>query len=229
MSESPDILARLDELERRINSLEAVTYKRGVLARAIWSVIEKWPGPFTGQQIRKAVQEFHPGALPAKDYSQVENYIGKLEKQSRVIRIQQGKGRNGSVFTKASSPPSGAGKTGSKLNSRRSYESGFRALVRCALGDLPKQFTLYDLRRWFAENKPGVQIPSGSWSSTLYKLQQRDELIVVKNSHSVKHKVYARGPVRIGPSGDEMKQLEKNWEDFKVEMEREKQNAEGRA
>jgi hypothetical protein len=220
---SQDLEQRLADLERRVNSLEAVTYKRGVLSRAIRAVIDKFPGPFSARQIRQAVHEYFPQALPPKDYFQVEVHLRKLEKRGIILCLEKGYGSRATIYERAKAIPPGAGKPGNNnLNTHHSYESGIRSVIRSALDELPEAFTLADVRRYVEQRLPAAKIPQGSWSSTLYKLTQRGELEVVRQHHSHSRRTYKRGPVRVQPSGDVMRETEAAWAEFRRVMEAEK-------
>lgn len=219
MIEDSQLLARLDAIEARLNTLWARVFHKSALAEAIRGVVDKWPGPFTAQQIRGAIVEFHPQALPHKEHYQIDQCLRRMERAGQILRTQQGYGSKANIFERAANPPKNAGKPHQRpAGIRPDYESGFRNLVRSVLDDLPETFSLADVRAAVAARAPGVQIPYGSWSSQLYKLTQRGELAVVKQHQSVKHKLYSRGPVRIGPSGDELRELEKAWSDFRSQM-----------
>lgn len=68
---------------------------------------------------------------------------------------------------------------------------------------------------------PCTEIPYGSWSSTLYKLQQAGELAVhtANKNTSIKRKLYGRGARRVLPTGEEMREIaaaEKAWREFRA-------------
>ncbi len=86
--------------------------------------------------------------------------------------------------------------------------------------ELPAEWTILDLRRWVAEKAPSARVPYGSWSSTLYKMTQQRELRVVRGGgRGPALKVYARGDRRIGPTGEEIRELEAAWREFRAQIE----------
>lgn len=206
----------MDQLERRVQTLEAATRKRSALGNAVRATIDKWPGPFTARLLCEALRQYHPEALPARDTYQVQRLLQRLERSGWLTRTSQGRGAHASVYerTAMQAPP--------RLGRRRAYESGFRALVRRALDELPKEFGLAELKAWVAAHAPQVRIPEGSWSSQLWKMEQAGELAVAHPAGRLDRKLYTRGRVRIGPNGQERTELETAWSEFREQMEREK-------
>src|SRR6266567_1325142 len=201
---SDSIEARFAELEERIRKLEAVTYKQQGITAALRGLVGVWPGQFNAMQMHAAMHErtqFKPSMAT------LMQAIYKLEKKEVITRVHQGRGRVGNIWERrtAAAPDERA----ARMNRQHSYESGFRHIVRSALADpaFPKEFTLADVQTWMATNLPNTQVPYGSWSSTLYKLQQQGELIVVKPAHTTPRKVYARGERVVMPSGDELRDM----------------------
>ena len=210
---------RLAELERRIVAIEGYMWKRGGLGKAVREMVDKWPGPFTAKQITAAVYEVHPELRPAKEYGQVSTIMQRLVKQQLITETFRGAGPNPNIYERNTNPPLGAGVKGMKTNTHRDNESGFRGIVRSALDELPAEWTINELRAWVALKAPDAVIPYGSWSSTLYKLTQSKELVVVRGGGRGRGsalKVYGRGPRRITPSGEELRDLEKSWQDFRA-------------
>lgn len=218
----PQLLARIDQLERRVQTLEASTYKRSVLADALRALIAKWPGPFTAQLLRQALKQYYPDVLPAEDHYQVEQNLRRLERRGAILRVNQGEGALPNLYEKAAPAAAAARKNGGR---RDAYESGFRGLVRRALADLPVEFGLADLQAWVKQHAPHVAIPAGTWSSNLYKMQQAGELDVAKNAQRVSRKLYTRGRVRVGLDGQERSELETAWGEFRAQMERERKDS----
>ncbi len=218
---SEELLNRIAELERRVLSLEGLLHKRGGLAGVVRHIVKNWPGPFTAQQIRDAVYKYYPNHKPIEEHHQIEVIITRIEKQGFICKTFEGRGPSANIYEIVQEPPAGAGRKGTKLASHAGNESGFRNIVRGALDELPEKFTLADLKKWLAEKMPDAQIPQGSWSSTLYKLTQSEELICVKGSGtnvSANRKLWTRGPRRVTPSGDELRDVEKAWLDFRSQM-----------
>jgi hypothetical protein len=215
---------RIQELERRVAALEEALFRTHKARKAIESIIKKWPGDFSIQQIESALKEFFPDvARTIKPYG-VDTRVRALVKAGALLKVTDGTGCVASIYRLIGEVPNMV-KPGRKYNRQAEYESGFRNIVRTALRDLPEQFNLADLRKWMADNIPDVKIPYGSISSTLYKLQQQDELVVVKKAHTVPLKIYARGSRVVMPSGEEAKAMELAWETFKKEMEQERSEA----
>jgi hypothetical protein len=213
-SELEQLRADVAALRGRVLKLEECVFKRHRLSLVIKELVERWPGPFTAQQIRQAIRERHPDALEPNDNYRVEAKLRWMEKAGFIVCTHRGNGRLGSIYERAANGPA-LRFHGNKMNVKHSYESGFRHIVRTALNDLPAEFRLDDLRKWMAEHMPEADIPYGSWASTLYKLQEADELVVVKRSHYNCGKVYARGPKRVAPDGDEIRALEASWQEFR--------------
>jgi len=202
---------RLSALEGRVRALEGVIYKRGGVGAAVKRLVEQWPGPFTFQQIHEAVikqKGLEDVLLPP-----VQQRLYKME-QGFIIRTHQGTGCVSNIFERCHRPND---PSSNRTNRKTDYESGFRHIIRSALAseDLPEVFGLEDIQKWMAIHMPAVQVPYGSWSSTLYKLQERGELIVVAQKHTTKLKRYRRGEKVIQASGEEMAELEKAWSDFR--------------
>ena len=221
MSELKQIFEKLQNLERRIVSLEGVIHKRGGLASAVRRVVEMWPGPFTATQIRDAVYETTPDLRPVVENYQVEATVRKMEKQSLILCTMRGAGPNPNIYEINPSPPASACKSGMKWNAHRDNESGFRGIVRAALDELPAQWTIEDLRKWVGEKLPNTTIPYGSWSSTLYKMTQQEELTVVRGGGRGKGstlKVFIRGPRQIAATGQEVRELEASWKEFRASL-----------
>ena len=204
------------ELQRRVAALEEMVFRTHRSRNAILKLLAEWPGPFTVQQIESALKEREPEISAGLKPYAIASTIARLEKSGTVSRITNGTGCVASIFQVIGQIPKAGGRPGRQFNRKADYESGFRNIVRTALADLPPVFTLDDLRKWVTANLPDVQIPYGSWSSTLYKLQQHGELDVVKMSHRLRGKVYARGSRRVAPSGDEVKALEQSWQNFRA-------------
>lgn len=208
------------DLQRRVAALEEMVFRTHRARKIILQTIEAWPGPFTAQQIETAIKEFHPEVFSGLKPYAVTNQITRLEKTSAVVRENTGRGQIATIFRTVGKIAE-ASRPGPKYGRRANYESGFRNIVRSALRDLPEPFMLQDLRDWMKQNLPGVEIPYGSWSSTLYKLQQQGELVCLarkgKNT-SCNRKIYGRGPVRVTPTGDEMKEMEQAWREFRDGM-----------
>lgn len=214
---------RLAQLERRVLSLEGRVYHAGALARAVRQVVERWPGPFTAHQIRDTVYDLQPGLRPVTEHDQVALLLCRMEKAGQVVCTERGAGPNPNIYVRAECPPSEGGKRGAKFGHRRDYESGFRGIVRVAMDELPEEWTILDLRDWVAKRLPETQVPYGSWSSTLYKLTQQEELVVVRGGrkNGAGLKVYKRGPRRIGVTGQELTELESAWKEFRAQIETE--------
>lgn len=209
------------DLVRRVAALEEMVFRTSRTRRAILRVLASWPGPFTVQQIQQALSEYYPDVAREMKPHAVSNTIKRLEKSGHVILVNEGKGQVAAIYETVGEINPEEGRRGAKYGRRANYESGFRNIIRRALPDLPDEFTLDDVRQWIKDNLPGVRIPYGTWSSTLYKLQQQGELVVVKNrgkNVSVNRKVYARGPVRVAPTGEEVRELQAAWEEFRKRM-----------
>lgn len=213
------------ELRRRVHALEEQVFRKHAARRAVEKIVEAWPGPFTIQQIEAALKHSDPAvAAEMKTYA-VPQLVGRWEKAGIVQRVHAGQGSVGSVFALVGSFQPGV-RPGKRYGRTAKYETGFRSIVRQALADadFPPRFTLDDLRAWMKEKLPFTEIPYGSWSSTLYKLQQQGELVVVENRNkhcSVNRKVYARGKVQVLPTGEEkqaMADAEKAWREFRQTM-----------
>jgi hypothetical protein len=217
-----ELAAKVQDLEARLSHLEGVTYKRAGLGTAIKRLISSWPGPFTAQQLWTALGEVRPDLINGYKEGSMTVVLLKLEKQGIVLRIHNGCGQVATIWEKAARTEAGAGNPGGKLGRRHDYESGFRSIVRAAIAspELPEQFTLGDIRAWVSKHMPNTQIPYGSWSSTLYKLQQHNELLVVKAAHTVPRKVYRRGQVVVNASGEELAETERAWSEFKRSLQR---------
>ncbi len=202
---------RLSELEERVRRLEAMTFKRQGLTAALLGMVRAWPGPFNAMQVLETMHEKTPFGA---NISSVLQSLYKLERKGLIIRTHQGRGRVGNIWELTARPPD---PLAARRNRQADYESGFRHIVRGALADaqFPKEFTLADLRNWMATNLPNVRVPYGSWSSTLYKLQQAGELVVLKKAHTVPLKVYGRGERVVMPTGEELTGLERAWKEFK--------------
>lgn len=211
-----DLLQRLAALEGRVAVLEATTYKRAGVQTTVDRLVENWPGPFTSQQILDALKEVRPDLAEAGKHAAGQR-LYKLEKMGRITRTHQGCGRVATIWERSPAAPN------PKVGKKTDYESGFRSIVRTAMAssELPEEFTLADIQAWMARNLPNTKVPYGSWSSTLYKLQQRQELVVHKPAHTVPLKVYKRGPRVVTPTGDELRELEVSWAAFKEQLLRE--------
>jgi len=218
----PAVLARLAALERRVLSLEGRIYHNGGLSSGVRRVVGSWPGPFTAELIRRAVYELHPELKPVTEEHQVSCLLTRMEKAGEIICTSRGAGPTPNIYIRASRPPASAGRSGGKFGTRHDGESGFRGIVRQAMDDLPKAFTLIELRAWVAKHAPSAVVPDGTWSSTLYKMTQQQELVVISpqskvDGHRRRVKVYGRGPRRIGLTGDEIGELEAAWKAFRAE------------
>ena len=224
--EKMDPAARIASLEKqvadlaaRLRSVEGLVMKTKALKVAMMEIIERWPGPFTLQQVRDTLYELHPDLKPIEEHHTLESKLGRLEKQGVIICTFRGQGPQPNIYRRAQHPPSDAGRRGAKMGSKRDYESGFRSVVRSALEDLTGRFTLIDLKSWVAKHAPDLRVPEGSWSSTLYKLVQLGELKVVRYAHRGKTlKEYERTEKRVSPSGEELRDLEKAWLDFRASL-----------
>ncbi len=206
------------DLLRRMAALEEQVFRKHSARNAIFRVIDAWPGPFTPQQILKALLEFEPEVAAGLKQFAVDQQIKKLERDGVVSRTVQGNGRNAAVFEVVGEMPKTCGRPGPKYGRRASYESGARNIIRTALNDLPEEFNLDDFKAWCEKKIPDVQIPYGSLSSTLYKLEQSEELVCSRRRHYLRGKYWKRGPKRVMPSGDEIKELEKAWQEFRSGM-----------
>jgi hypothetical protein len=210
------LLARIEALDARVLALEIQCRKSSGLSNAINAIVAKWPGPFTAQQIRDAIIELYPGLIRMEQRSSVEGKIGRMCKAGIAVCLFQGSGPHPSIYERAAHPPPGAGRPGARLGARHNYESGFRAMVREALPELPERFTLLDLQKWIGTRYPEARIPEGSWSSTLRKLTDLGELKVVKFGHRGKSlKVYTRTSKRVAPSGAELTAVQDAWREFR--------------
>jgi hypothetical protein len=184
--------------------------------RRLFGLVRAWPGPFNAMQVLEAM-------LAKTSFrttiATILQSLYRLERKGVILRTHQGRGRVGNIWELAVKQPDELAK---RRNRQADYESGFRHIVRAALADdaFPKEFTLADLKGWMAIHMPHVQVPYGSWSSTLYKLQQAGELRVVKAAHTVPLKVYGRGERVVMPSGEELDGIEKAWLQFKEEFPR---------
>jgi len=217
-----DPIATLTEqvslLSRRMLALEAIVMKRGGLAAVVRKVVNSWPGPFTANQIRDAVYEFFPDHKPVEEHHQVGVIIQRMERQLQIIRTFAGRGPQANIYERVLNPPKAAGHGGNKLGVHAKNESGFRNIVRAALNELPEEWRLPDLREWVGKKMPEARIPYGSWTSTLYKLTQSGELKVRGHRHFEGGKIYSRGEKIVLPSGDELKDLELAWAEFRKQM-----------
>jgi hypothetical protein len=209
----------LADLTRRVAALEGYCFHTQRHRAALLQLLNAWPGPFTIQQISAALEQRDPGTFAELKPHFISSTILSLEKKSLLIRRTQGAGCVAAIFETAGPIDLHAKRPGQKYNRRARYESGFRAIVRAAIAseDLPEPFRLDDLRRWVEAHYPHSTIPYGSWASTLYKLQSHNELTVLNKraSHYLRGKIYARGPVRVAPSGDELTALEHSWNEFR--------------
>lgn len=213
---SEEILKRIAALESEVLSLKAMVFKTSALRQAVERIIALWPGPFTARQISEVMRERHPELAATMNHFTLETKIATLAKSGFLIRTFQGRGPQPSIYEVNPTPPESAGRKGNKRNNHHDYESGFRAVVRLALDDLPRHFKLTDLQAWVKEHKPDLNVPQGSWSSTLYKLCEQGELEVVKFAHRGKTlKEYTRTEKRIAPSGAEMGELEQAYAEFR--------------
>ena len=216
-----DLTAEVLELKRRVSALEEMLFRTHRIRKAIDHVVNNWPGPFTVQEIEKAIREFHAEVWREMKPYAVSNAVRALEKTGVVIRLNDGKGCNSAMFQRTRDVPDITKRPGKPFNRQAPYESGFRAIVRKAIDDLPSEFTLADLRAWMDKNMPTARIPYGSWSSTLYKLTQSQELICTKgrgSNCSAKRKAWTRGPMRVAPSGEELRDIESAWSEFRKSM-----------
>jgi hypothetical protein len=212
-----DYIKRLAELERRVLSLEGKIYHSGAMARAVREVVSKWPGPFTAMQIRDAVYELQPDLKPPRELNQVHVIVGRMEKAGQIVCTFRGAGPTPNIYKRVTCPPAKAGVAGARFGRKDGNESGFSGIMRAALEDLPMEFTIEDLKKWVGEKLPSAKIPAGTWSSTLFKMQTRRELVVLRNGGRSRLglKVFGRGPRRISPTGDEVRQLEEAWKEFR--------------
>lgn len=211
---------RIGHLERRIVALEGKMFHSGGLGAAVRRVVAAWPGPFTSNMIRDAVYETRPELVPVTEQHQVCTIINRMEKQNLILCTQRGAGPTPNIYERVTNPPAGSTKCGAKMGQRHGNESGFRTIIRTALADLPEEFTIQDLRDWVAKHLPDAKIPYGSWTSTLYKMCAQQELRVVRGgrrSGGSGLKVYGRGPRRVAPSGEELRDLEAAWAQFRAE------------
>jgi len=217
----PQIEQELQELRRRVASLEEMIFRKHRARRCMERIVQAWPGPFTVQQIDKALAEFHPEIHRELAPYAVSSFVNSLLRASVITRLTDGAGQVAALFERIGEVPDCTRRTGRKFNRRAAYESGFRHIVRSALDDLPAEFTLQDLREWMEKQMPHARIPYGSWSSTLYKLTQSGELICVKgrgSNCSARRKVWKRGPRKVAPSGEEVRELEAAWARFRSSM-----------
>lgn len=212
----PEALARIEALERRVLTLDAAMHKTSALANAVRSVIARWPGPFTAQQIRAAVMELYPGLMQIEQRQSVESKIHRMVKQGQAVCLVRGAGPPPSIYERVATPPPVAGRKGAKSGARHSYETGFRAIVREFLMEREGEFTLVDLQRWVAERHPDLRVPEGSWSSTLHQLTELGELRVTRRPNRGKTlKTYERTSKRVAPSGAELREVEAAWREFR--------------
>lgn len=218
----PELLAVVADLKRRVSALEEMAFRKHRHRRCLERIVEKWPGPFTCQQIQEAVKEFHPEIFSELKPYAVSSFLGSLERAGSIARTTDGgTGCLSTVYELVGQIVDCGKRPGTKFNRRSRYESGFRHIVRTALADLPEEFTLEDLRGWMAKHMPDTKIPYGSWSSTLYKLTQSQELICIKGrgtNCSAERKVFTRGPRRVAASGEEFRELEASWMEFRKSM-----------
>jgi hypothetical protein len=206
------------ELLRRVGALEEMVFRKHAVRKTVLRIIASWPGPFTPQQIFDAVKVFAPDQAAGMKQHAIDGTLRQLERDGVLDRSVEGNGRNASVFEVIGDVPDGCGRPGPKYGRKATYESGFRNILRAALAELPKEFRLDDLKKWLVEKMPSAQIPYGSLSSTLYKLEQSNELVVVKRAHYLRGKIYTRGPKHVTPTGEEMRELEQAWQEFRSGM-----------
>ena len=213
----PDCQARIAELEKRILALEANVFKTRGLTIALHTIIHRWPGPFTAQQVREVLYERYPEFARMENHSTVETKIHRMVKQNLVTITQQGLGPHPTIYEITGDwQPGVKAARGQKRGGRHDYETGFRSVVRHALDHLPAHFKLTDLKAWVAANLPDLRVPDGSWSSTLHKLVETEELTVVKYPHRGKTlKEYARTAKRVAPSGEQLNQLQQAYREFR--------------
>ena len=217
MSDNTELLSRIDALERRLLTLEAVWHKSSAIANGVDSIIARWPGPFTARQVHEALLAEHPELGNMIEHHKVEPKIHRMAKAGLLLVTFQGAGPHPTIYERNPNPPAAAGQPGAKRGARHDYESGFRAVVREALEVLPERFTLADLQAWVAEHKPALVVPEGSWSSTLRKLIDLEELVVVeRGTRGRTLKKYSRTEKRVAPNGDELRSLELAWKEFRA-------------
>lgn len=218
MNTTEELLQRIATLEERVLTLESVSHKSSARANAVNTLVAGWPGPFTAQQIHAAVNERWPELRAPINAIGVK--LSRMEKQGIIIRTFQGRGPHANIYVRSEEPAAQAGRPGSRRGRRDAYESGIRAVIREAIDDLPAEFTQPEVRAWVAAHRPALVVPEGSYSSTLYKLTQLKELVVVRGGRRSRGlKFYARGPVRVAPNGDEVRELETAWREFRAGIE----------
>lgn len=205
----------LAELRRRILALEEMVFRRHRVALVVKDVVTKWPGAFSAQQIDAAIAEFHP-ALHAemKGYA-VEQQLKRMQRDRKLRIIHHAAGQNPNIYERTEHFEAAVSR---RFNKHHDYESGLRSIVRQALKELPEEFTLDDVRAWKEKHYPDVNIPHGSWSSTLYKLEQAGELDVVKKAARVSRKIYTRGAKQVLPDWSLLSDLKTAWADFRSQM-----------
>jgi hypothetical protein len=206
----------ITELKRRLSALEEMVFRRHRVRCAVLRIIEIWPGPFTVQSVEDVLKLKYPEAAAEMKPYEVSGHLRKLEKAGHVARTNEAAGAMAAIYHFVSLPP--LGRPGPKFSRRAAYESGFRAMVRRALDDLPPEFTLLDIQEWMANHLPEAKIPYGSWSSTLYKLTQSGELVCIRGrgtNCSARRKVWKIGSVRVTPTGAEAQELETAWREFR--------------
>ena len=219
MSEAA-FLERIAALEARVLSLEGAVFKTRGLTIALQEIVSRWPGPFTAAQVREVLYSRHPELKPMEATHTVEVKLAKMEKQGFIVCTFRGAGPHPNIYEVVPGwKPGDRGPKGTKRGTHHKHESGFRSIVRQALDQLPARFTLVDLKRWVKTNLPEVEIPEGSWSSTLRKLVENEELVVVKFGHRGKTlKEYSRTEKRVAPSGDEIKVTEQAYREFRESL-----------
>jgi hypothetical protein len=209
------LIARLAALEERVLTLEVQERKKSARANAVNTLVNAWPGPFTGRQIYAALCERWPDLAGSE--TQALQRLTRMERQGLIIRTFQGRGPHPNIYVRSESPPDQAGRPGSRRGRKDAYESGLRAVIREALDTLPAEFTLPDVRAWVATHRPLLDPPQSSFSSTLYRLTGLGELRVVRGGRKSKSlKFYARGAKRVAPNGDEIRELEASWREFRA-------------
>lgn len=220
---SEDWEEKFARLERRVLAIEGKLFHAGHLSMAVRTAVEAQDGEFTSSQIRDVVYLRHPHLKPEEDQGQVAVVLRRLELAGQVVCVEKGRGPKPNVYLrgKGSMRPVRAG---SKRGQKHGHESGFRSVVRAALssGKLPDPFTVRDLRDWCAEHSPEVRVPYGTWSSTLYKLEQSGELVALQERVPSRQfgslKAFRVGPVRVAPSGDVPTEKEADWASLRESM-----------